>query len=87
LWGDVHKSRDAVLGAANYLRNSGAPASTRRALYSYNPSDSYVDAVMRYARDLQHGPSAFIELYSWQVFALTEHGVVRLTGPGRRIAG
>src|SRR5207244_12362386 len=50
LGGDVDDARDAILGAANYLRASGAPHDLRRALHAYNPSPLYVDAVLRYAR-------------------------------------
>src|SRR5438309_2285871 len=50
LGGDVDDPHDAILGAANYLRASGAPNHLRRALHAYNPSSSYVDAVLRYAR-------------------------------------
>jgi Transglycosylase SLT domain len=49
LGGDVHDPHDAILGAANYLHASGAPADYRVALYHYNPVPEYVDAVMRYA--------------------------------------
>jgi hypothetical protein len=45
----VHDPHDAILGAANYLHASGAPADYRVALYHYNPVPEYVDAVMRYA--------------------------------------
>jgi soluble lytic murein transglycosylase-like protein len=85
LGGNVNDPKDAIMGAANYLHASGGSTSIRRALYAYNPSASYVDAVMRYATLMKQGPAAFVELYSWQVFALTTSGVVRLTGPGRRI--
>lgn len=37
---------DAIAGAARYLRASGAPRDMRRALYAYNHSDAYVDAVL-----------------------------------------
>ena len=40
--GDIHDPRDAIMGAANYLRASGAPGNYRRALYAYNPSTLYV---------------------------------------------
>jgi membrane-bound lytic murein transglycosylase B len=50
LGGDVHDPHDAILGAANYLHANGAPGNYRRALYRYNPSRFYVDAVLRYAR-------------------------------------
>ena len=44
LGGDIHDPRDAILGAANYLRANGAPGESRRALYHYNPSQLYVEA-------------------------------------------
>jgi soluble lytic murein transglycosylase-like protein len=80
--GDVHDPHDAILGAANYLHASGAPGDYRVALYHYNPVPAYVDAVMRYARQMSHDPRTFYAYYNWQVFVLTKHGEVRLTGPG-----
>ena len=51
--GDGVKSRwnpaDAIYGAANYLRASGAPADLRGAIFAYNHSTSYVEAVLRVA--------------------------------------
>jgi soluble lytic murein transglycosylase-like protein len=82
LGGDVHDPHDAVLGAANYLHASGAPANYRVALYHYNPVPEYVDAVMRYARQMTRDPRTFYAYYNWQVFVLTKHGDLRLTGPG-----
>ena len=82
LGGDVHDPHDAILGAANYLHASGAPADYRVALYHYNPVPEYVDAVMRYARQMTRDPRTFYAYYNWQVFVLTEHGDLRLTGPG-----
>ena len=38
LGGDVHDPHDAILGAANYLRASGAERDLRGALYAYNHS-------------------------------------------------
>jgi hypothetical protein len=52
------------------------------ALYHYNPVPEYVDAVMRYARQMTRDPRTFYAYYNWQVFVLTEHGDLRLTGPG-----
>jgi soluble lytic murein transglycosylase-like protein len=83
LGGDVHDPHDAILGAANYLHASGAPADLRRALHAYNPSPVYVDAVLRYARRIGADRRAFYELYSWQVFVRTPQGDRRVTGPGR----
>ena len=81
LGGDVHDPHDAILGAANYLHANGAPGDYRRALFRYNPSSAYVDAVLRYARRIEADPRAFYELYARQVFVRTPRGLVRLTGP------
>jgi soluble lytic murein transglycosylase-like protein len=81
LGGDIHDPRDAVLGAANYLRASGAPRDYARALHAYNPDRRYVDAVLRHARQIRRDPRAFSTYYNWQVFVVTTHGDVRRTGP------
>jgi soluble lytic murein transglycosylase-like protein len=81
LGGDVHDPHDAILGAANYLHANGAPRNYARALFHYNPSPSYVDAVLRYARRIKADRRALAELYSRQVFVRTLRGLVRLTGP------
>jgi soluble lytic murein transglycosylase-like protein len=80
--GDVHDPRDAIPAAARFLRAAGAPASYSRALYRYNPSQLYVDAVLRYARRMQRSRNAFLSLYSWTVFVREPSGRTRrLTGP------
>jgi membrane-bound lytic murein transglycosylase B len=84
LGGDVHDPHDAILGAANYLHANGAPHNNRRALYRYNPSPLYVDAVLRYARRIANDPRAFYDYYAWQVYVRTRHGLRRITGPGLR---
>ena len=81
LGGNVRDPHDAILGAANYLHANGAPGNYPRALFRYNPSWSYVDAVMRYARLIGADPRIFYVLYSRQVFVRTPHGLARLTGP------
>jgi hypothetical protein len=82
LGGDVHDTRDAILGAANYLRASGAPGDYRAALYAYNPSVAYVDAVLDYANQMIGDRRDYYAYYSWEVFVLTTKGDRRLTGPG-----
>jgi membrane-bound lytic murein transglycosylase B len=82
LGGNVHDAHDAIIGAANYLRASGAPRDLRRALYAYNHSTSYVDAVLRYARRISADRTTFFALYNWQVFVKTPTGDRRVTGPG-----
>jgi soluble lytic murein transglycosylase-like protein len=78
LGGDIRDPHDAIMGAANYLHASGAPGNYRRAIYSYNPSPLYVDAITRYARQMQRKPERFYAYWSWQVFVRDK----RLTGPG-----
>jgi soluble lytic murein transglycosylase-like protein len=82
LGGDVHDPHDAVLGAANYLRASGAPGNYRAALYAYNPVNAYVTAVWRYAKTMMRHPDSYYAFYNWQVFVRTVDGDVRLSGPG-----
>jgi soluble lytic murein transglycosylase-like protein len=66
LGGDIHSARDAILGAANYLHRSGAPGDDRRALYAYNHSTLYVDAVLTYARQMTRDPLAYLRYYAWE---------------------
>ena len=66
LGGNVHSARDAVLGAANYLHRSGAPANERRALFAYNRSTLYVNAVLAYARVMTRDPLGFAAYYAWE---------------------
>jgi membrane-bound lytic murein transglycosylase B len=84
LGGDIQDDRDAILAAANYLSASGAPENYRAALYAYNPSNYYVDAVLAYAAQIMRRPQSFYIYYSWQVYVLTEDGPLRITGPGVR---
>jgi Transglycosylase SLT domain len=81
LGGDIHDPRDSILGAANYLRASGAPGDLRRALYAYNHSTLYVDAVLAYARVMRRDVRAFYGFHAWQVFVRTPNGYRRITSP------
>jgi hypothetical protein len=81
LGGDVFKARDAIMGAANYLRASGAPRDYWGALYHYNHSDAYVEAVLRYAGLMKRDIRAFYAFYSWEVFVRTPSGLRRLARP------
>lgn len=81
LGGDIRDPPDAILGAANYLRANGAPGDYARALYRYNPSPLYVDAVLRYARLIARERRWFYALYSWQVFVRNRSGGERRIGP------
>jgi soluble lytic murein transglycosylase-like protein len=81
LGGDVHDPRDAILGAANLLRAAGAPEDLRRALYAYNPSTLYVDAVLAYARVMRRDLRTLYGFHAWQVFVRTTRGYRRITSP------
>ena len=81
LGGDIHDPRDSILGAANYLRASGARRNLRRALYAYNRSELYVDAVLAYARVMRRDLRAFYGFHAWQVFVRTPSGYRRITSP------
>jgi len=68
LGGDIHDPHDSILAAANYLAANGARRRERTALYHYNPSPLYVDAVSRYANRMGHSATAFYAYYSWRVY-------------------
>ncbi len=80
--GNVMDPHDAILGAANYLAASGAPERMGAALFAYNRSDAYVDAIRLYAREIAREPRNFYIYYFWQVFVATTKGDLQLTGPG-----
>ena len=68
LGGDIHDPHDSIVGAANYLAANGARRDERTALYHYNPSSLYVDAVSRYANRMARSATAFYSYYSWRVY-------------------
>jgi hypothetical protein len=78
LGGDVNEYRDAIMGAANYLKASGAPANMNKAIWNYNHSDFYVNAVKFYAEAMRQDRNAFRGFYGWQVYYPTEDGPVLL---------
>jgi len=82
--GNIRDPRDAILGAANYLQASGAPRNYRRALFAYNHSKLYVEAVLRYAKTIARDPHTFYVLHSWHIFVRNGSGFRRITGPGPR---
>jgi hypothetical protein len=81
LGGNVHDPHDAILGAANFLAANHGSTNERGALYHYNHSSLYVDAVTRYANRMTHDPRAFFRYYSWSVYIRTRAGYRRVTGP------
>lgn len=76
--GDINNDRDAIRGAARYLRSNGAPERMANALFRYNNSNSYVRAVTDYAEVMRAEPAAFRGYYQWQVFYALATGDVLL---------
>jgi membrane-bound lytic murein transglycosylase B len=76
--GDVHRARDAIFAAARLLASRGAPANISSAVYAYNRSWHYVDAVQRYARRLRGDPGALAGYYQRQVIYRLSRGWVML---------
>jgi hypothetical protein len=76
--GNIHRPRDAILAAGRFLAGNGAAHSIRSALYAYNPSWRYVDAVLRYARRLRTDPHALMGYYRRQVVYRLASGWVLL---------
>jgi len=59
--GNVHDPQAAILGAARFLRAAGPE---RTAVFHYNPSSLYVDAVERYAERLRRDPASLLVFYA-----------------------
>jgi membrane-bound lytic murein transglycosylase B len=72
--GDVHDPHAAILGAARFLRAAGAPENERAALFRYNPSAAYVDAVERFASRIRRSERAFLQYYARPLVVRTPTG-------------
>lgn len=76
--GNIDDDHDAIVGAATYLAQSGAPARMADALHQYNPSAAYVQAVTSYAEVIRREEQAYRGYHAWQVFVATAIGPIRL---------
>jgi hypothetical protein len=65
--GDIQDAEDSIMAAARLLRARGGPGDMRGALYGYNPSEAYVEAVTRYADNLRSHPWTYRGYWSWRV--------------------
>ena len=73
--GDINDPRDAIFGAANYLKaNGGAAGRMDNALFRYNNSNRYVRAVTLYATQIEADPTAYPAYHGWQVYYITPWG-------------
>ena len=82
LGGDVWNTRDAILGAANFLAANGAADHTEgglgNALQRYNNDARYVRGVWGYAALMQDDERAFLGFHAWHVYYRTQFGDVLL---------
>lgn len=76
--GDPLVTRDAIVGAATYLAQSGGPADMNAAVHQYNPNDGYVAVVTAYAENLRDVPVLYRGYHTFQVFFSSAVGTVRL---------
>ena len=66
--GDIEDLGAASRAAARLLKRNGVDANPRKAVWNYNHSDAYVDAVLAYASIMTADPRAFFGYHGWQVF-------------------
>ncbi len=76
--GDVNDSHDAILAAARYLKAAGAPGNMQKALFAYNHSQAYVNALIAYAAAMKTDPATYRGYHGWQVYYPTPDGPVLL---------
>ena len=76
--GDINSNKDAIAAAARYLKRNGAPTDMRNALWNYNHSDLYVDAVLAYGDRMKADERAFHGYHQWQVYYVTTNGDIWL---------
>jgi hypothetical protein len=79
--GDVNSYHDSILAAARYLKAAGAPGDMDKAIYAYNHSSFYVNAVKGYGEAMHADPAAYRGFYGWQVYYPTLDGPI-LMPPG-----
>jgi len=79
--GDVNSYRDSILAAGRYLKAAGAPGDMPRAIFAYNHSSLYVNAVTAYGEAMHADPAAYRGFYGWQVYYPTLDGPI-LMAPG-----
>jgi soluble lytic murein transglycosylase-like protein len=76
--GDINNDHDSILGAARYLKANGAPGNMQKALFAYNHSQAYVNALVLYAEAMKADPPAYRGYHGWQVYYPTQDGPVLL---------
>lgn len=76
--GDVNSPHDSIMAAGRYLAANGFASDRDHAIYGYNHSHQYVQAVDQYAALIGADPAAFATFYRWDVYYVTTAGDVLL---------
>jgi membrane-bound lytic murein transglycosylase B len=76
--GDVESDADAISAAGRYLAAMGWAKDPRKALWHYNHSDDYIDAILAFSSILAADERAFRGYWSWQVYYRTVRGSIWL---------
>ncbi len=76
--GDPSVPRDAIVGAATYLSQSGGPDDMQAALNQYNPNAGYVATVTAFAENMRDNPNLYAGYHEWQVYFASSAGSIRL---------
>src|SRR5574337_1290979 len=66
--GDIFAPRDAIMAAGRYLAANGLAADPGLAVFAYNHSERYVQAVSDYAAVIGSDPVAFGGCHRWDVY-------------------
>ncbi len=76
--GDIEDPGDAIRAAGRYLAANGAPERMADAVYAYNHSDHYVEAIEGYVEVMRAEERAYLGYHHWQVYYRTVDGDVLL---------
>jgi soluble lytic murein transglycosylase-like protein len=76
--GDINNDHDSILAAARYLNAAGAPDNMQKALFAYNHSQAYVNALVLYAEVMKADPAGYRGYHGWQVYYPTKDGSMLL---------
>jgi hypothetical protein len=76
--GDPTDPADAIPGAARYLVIRGGPDNMERAIWGYNNSDYYVEAVTSYAEVMMADERAYYGYHAWEIYFRTTEGLIRI---------
>lgn len=75
---DIHSAHDSILAAGRFLAAHGFAGNRDSALYRYNNSDRYVQAINHYAAVIATHPDNFAGYYLWDVYYKSSAGDVVL---------